>query len=236
MFTRPLYYYLALTTILSISIHAESIQNVTFFNGSENQTIALEEIAFAPTHPDCTERKPVPAVIIPKATPIIATPKAVPIILSPVPIVAPKPVPKIEPDTDGDGVIDLKDQCPDTPQGYKVDPKGCPKSVTLHINFAFASNVIPESASKDVAQLLEFMSENPACKIIIVGHTDNIGKENRNQPRSIARAKALADKLITNGIDAKRIKSSGKGSKQPIATNKTEVGRAQNRRIEIQIR
>lgn len=139
-------------------------------------------------------------------------------------------------DDDKDGVINEKDNCSNTPNGYKVDSLGCPKSVTLHINFAFASNDIPTSAQNDVDTLITFMNENPASSITIIGHTDNIGKEVRNQPRSVARAKALSDKLIASNIDANRIKISGKGSTQPVATNKTEEGRAQNRRIEVVIK
>lgn len=153
----------------------------------------------------------------------------------PAPVVA--PVAKASPlDSDKDGVLDSADKCPDTPKGYKVDANGCPKSVTLHINFPFASNVIPASSETEVQTLMEFMQENPAATVSIVGHTDNNGIDARNQPRSEARAKALADKLIASGISADRIKTSGKGSKQPIASNATDAGRAKNRRIEVAIK
>lgn len=139
-------------------------------------------------------------------------------------------------DDDHDGINNDTDKCPQTPNGYKVDTSGCPKSVTLHINFPFASNDIPASSDNEIQTLTSFLQENPASMISIVGHTDNIGIDARNQPRSEARAKALADKLIANGIDSSRIKSSGKGSKEPVATNKTDEGRAQNRRIEVVIK
>ncbi|MCX6061174.1 MAG: OmpA family protein [Campylobacterales bacterium] len=139
-------------------------------------------------------------------------------------------------DDDHDGIENTLDQCPKTPKGYKVDSKGCPKSVTLHINFPFASNTLPDSSAKEVEILTTFIQENPACMITIIGHTDNNGIDARNQPRSEARAKALADKLISNGIDMNRIKTSGQGSKNPIASNATDAGRAQNRRIEVQIK
>ncbi|MDD2828991.1 MAG: OmpA family protein [Sulfuricurvum sp.] len=164
-----------------------------------------------------------------KATPVaVTTPPVTPI---PAPIVAQVPL-----DDDHDGIINTLDACPNTPSGYKVDSKGCPKSVTLHINFAFASNIIPSSADKDIEKLITFMQESPACTISIVGHTDIIGTDARNQPRSEARAKALADKLIASGINSTRIQSSGKGSKEPIATNTTDEGRAQNRRLEVTIK
>ncbi|MFH0710258.1 MAG: OmpA family protein [Pseudomonadota bacterium] len=139
-------------------------------------------------------------------------------------------------DDDQDGIKNTLDQCPQTPKGYKVDSNGCPKSITLHINFPFASNLLPASSAKDVETLTTFLQENPASTITIIGHTDVIGIDERNQPRSEARAKALSDKLISNGIDANRIITSGEGSKKPIASNITDSGRAQNRRIEIQIK
>lgn len=191
-------------------------QNVTYFDGKENKTMGVNSAAFAPAHPECCMEKK-------KIEPSKVTPPATTQVL-------------IEKDSDGDGVLDPKDECPETPKGYQVDTKGCPKRITLHINFAFASNLIPTSAAQDVIDLTNFMKNNPASKITIVGHTDIIGNDERNQPRSEARARALADRLIANGVDASRIQTSGKGSKEPIATNATDAGRAQNRRIEIEIR
>lgn len=209
---------MSLAALVSVfSIHLQATENVAYFDGKENRTMSVERTDFAPTHPDCcSEKKSLPAAAVPAATAI--------------------PAIKTEGDTDGDGVVDSKDQCPDTPKGYQVDIKGCPKSVTLHINFAFASNLIPTSAAQDVIDLTNFMKNNPASNITIIGHTDIIGNDERNQPRSEARARALGDKLIANGIDGNRIKTSGKGSHEPIATNNTDAGRAQNRRIEIEIR
>jgi len=203
--------------VMGLAFHAQAAeQNVSYFDGKENRTMSVESANYVPTRPDCClEKKALPAAT---PAPVVAT------------------VVKGEGDADGDGVVDSKDQCPDTPKGYQVDVKGCPKSVTLHLNFAFASNLIPTSAAQDVIDLSNFMKNNPASNITIVGHTDIIGNDERNQPRSEARARALGDKLITNGIDANRIKTSGKGSKEPVATNDTDAGRAQNRRIEVEIR
>jgi outer membrane protein OmpA-like peptidoglycan-associated protein len=140
-------------------------------------------------------------------------------------------------DDDIDGVANVSDQCPATPVGQKVDTKGCSITfTTLHVNFTFASNVLPLSSEPDVEALTKFLKDNTASKVSIIGHTDNNGIDARNQPRSEARAKALADKLISNGIDANRITTSGYGSKQPIATNATDEGQAQNRRIEVIIK
>ncbi|WP_353154064.1 outer membrane protein OmpA [Herminiimonas fonticola] len=71
--------------------------------------------------------------------------------------------------------------------------------------------------------------------IIAVGHTDSVGSDAYNQKLSIRRAEAVKGYLVGKGIDAKRVYTEGKGEKQPVATNKTAAGRAQNRRVEIEV-
>ncbi|MFZ3053114.1 MAG: OmpA family protein [Sulfuricurvum sp.] len=176
-----------------------------------------KQTTFTPSYQEIIKNQP-----IPQAAPIVA----------PIAVVA---IPTLS-DDDHDGVENTVDECPQTPKGYKVDSKGCPKSVTLHINFSFASNVLPASSTKEIETLTTFLQENPASMVMIVGHTDNKGNNSRNQLLSEARAKALSDKLVSNGIDMNRINTSGKGKNNPMASNATDVGRAQNRRIEVQIK
>lgn len=71
--------------------------------------------------------------------------------------------------------------------------------------------------------------------IVAVGHTDSIGSDAYNQKLSIRRAEAVKGYLVGKGVDAKRVYTEGKGEKQPVATNKTAAGRAQNRRVEIEV-
>ncbi|GGI54168.1 outer membrane protein OmpA [Oxalicibacterium solurbis] len=71
--------------------------------------------------------------------------------------------------------------------------------------------------------------------IIAVGHTDSIGPDAYNQKLSVRRAEAVKSYLVGKGVDAKRVYTEGKGEKQPVATNKTAAGRAQNRRVEIEV-
>lgn len=71
--------------------------------------------------------------------------------------------------------------------------------------------------------------------IIAVGHTDSIGTEAYNQKLSERRAASVKAYLVSKGIDANRIYTEGKGESQPVASNKTKEGRAQNRRVEIEI-
>lgn len=171
--------------------------------------------------------KPKPAPVV--AKPVVVAPPPPP---APAPVVAVKPV---ELDSDGDGVLDNSDACPKTPKGYKVDEKGCPREVTLHINFATASAKIPASASKDITDLLGFMKEYTAYSIEIVGHTDSIGESTPNQVLSVKRAKSLEKALVEGGISADRITATGMGESQPVASNMEAQGRAKNRRVEVKM-
>jgi outer membrane protein OmpA-like peptidoglycan-associated protein len=74
-----------------------------------------------------------------------------------------------------------------------------------------------------------------ARKVIITGHTDNVGGKEYNQKLSLRRAKAVRNYLVSIGANAKKMTVSGKGETKPIASNSTEAGRAKNRRVEIEV-
>ena len=71
--------------------------------------------------------------------------------------------------------------------------------------------------------------------VIAVGHTDSVGSDAYNQKLSVKRAEAVKAYLVSKGIEANRVYTEGKGEKQPVADNKTAAGRAQNRRVEIEV-
>ncbi|MGO4381655.1 outer membrane protein OmpA [Pseudoduganella sp. RAF53_2] len=71
--------------------------------------------------------------------------------------------------------------------------------------------------------------------IIAVGHTDSVGTDAYNDKLSLRRAEAVKSYLLSKGIEANRVYTEGKGEKQPVADNKTAAGRAQNRRVEIEV-
>jgi outer membrane protein OmpA-like peptidoglycan-associated protein len=74
---------------------------------------------------------------------------------------------------------------------------------------------------------------NPDATIVISGHTDNVGSDEDNRTLSQKRAQSVKDWLVEKGINAGRMKVVGKGEAEPMATNDTEEGRAQNRRMEF---
>jgi len=154
---------------------------------------------------------------------ILETPKLAPVVV----------VPVVEADSDKDGVVDTKDLCPDTPKGYTVDQDGCPIRLTLHINYAVASDIIPASSSSDIEELTKFMKANDRYTIDINGHTDSQGEANYNQALSQKRADSLQKALVNAGISPTRMKAVGLGESQPIASNMEAGGRAKNRRTEV---
>jgi outer membrane protein OmpA-like peptidoglycan-associated protein len=90
----------------------------------------------------------------------------------------------------------------------------------------------PGSVAK-LDQLVTFMRNYPDRTVTIEGHTDNVGSESFNIDLSQRRADAVRGYLVRQGVDGSRVKSTGMGEDMPVATNNTEAGRQQNRRVEI---
>jgi outer membrane protein OmpA-like peptidoglycan-associated protein len=142
-------------------------------------------------------------------------------------------------DADGDGVCDGVDKCPATPPGRKVDAKGCeplPEKAPLRlegVNFEYDSATLaPESsvALDAVASSLLAWSE---VRVEIAGHTDSKGSDAYNLGLSQRRAASVRDYLVGKGVEASRLVAKGYGETEPVADNKTDEGRAQNRRVEL---
>jgi outer membrane protein OmpA-like peptidoglycan-associated protein len=134
-------------------------------------------------------------------------------------------------DADGDGVPDSLDQCPDTPRGAKVDARGC--WVLSGLNFdTDKSDIKPEFEGllNDVAQVLH---DNANVNVRIDGHTDSRASHKYNEGLSERRAASVRAALVARGVDTARLSSQGFGETKPIASNRSEAGRYQNRRVEL---
>ena len=108
--------------------------------------------------------------------------------------------------------------------------------MTLMVNFDFDKSVIREGDKEKLKKAVDFVKKYPGLKIKIEGHTDYIGTEKYNQGLSERRAEAVMKYLIKGGgIDGKRLTAIGYGESKPVASNKTNEGRAKNRRVEILI-
>ena len=104
-------------------------------------------------------------------------------------------------------------------------------------NLHFATNKTRILASSEAAlnDLYMYLDRNPEVRIKIIGHTDNVGKDEANMKLSDGRANAVMADLIERGIAADRLQAEGRGETQPVDTNDTEEGRQNNRRVEIEI-
>ncbi len=134
-------------------------------------------------------------------------------------------------DSDKDGVFDYKDKCPDTPIGAPVNSMGC--WTIPNILFGFDKYQINSASLKNIDNSVAVLEKNPSIKIIIKGYTDNIGSKKYNEILSVKRAESVKRYFVNKGINAQRFKIEGFGFSNPFATNKTQQGRALNRRVEL---
>jgi outer membrane protein OmpA-like peptidoglycan-associated protein len=109
------------------------------------------------------------------------------------------------------------------------------KTVLNNIFFETNSYELKKTSEVELNKLVQFLKTYPQLRIEIMGHTDNVGNEKFNLTLSENRAKAVAQYLIRQGIDPKRIQARGYGEKHPVASNDTDEGRALNRRTEFKI-
>ncbi len=146
-------------------------------------------------------------------------------------------------DSDGDGVLDHEDKCPNKPG--PVSNYGCPelkrevrnlfKKAMTGIQFQTGKDIILKKSYPILDDVVKVLVENPEYRLIISGHTDNVGKPESNLDLSDRRAASVRRYLEEHGIDSTRLSSVGYGDTRPIADNKTSKGRAQNRRVEFEV-
>lgn len=110
------------------------------------------------------------------------------------------------------------------------------KRVCIHVNFDFNSSQIRSNDQDQLDDLLKMMRSYPEMTVEIAGHTDSIGSEEYNQALSERRAEAVAQYLVKKGIARERMTTLGYGKMAPTASNETEEGRFENRRVEFDIK
>lgn len=104
---------------------------------------------------------------------------------------------------------------------------------TLYINFDTAKSEIKPDAVGTVKEIAAMLKANPDFKLAIEGHTDNVGDAKANKKLSEERARAVMTAVVKQGVDAKRLTAAGFGMEKPVADNRTDDGRAKNRRVEL---
>jgi len=143
------------------------------------------------------------------------------------------------PDTDKDGVNDEQDKCPSIPgimgnQGC-ADLQPMINVLSTHLKFESGKVVVSKKGYTGLDSLVNLLQNNASIKLFINGHTDNTGTLKINEKLSLQRTAVVANYLMRKGIDKKRISQKGYSDTKPLADNKTIKGRAQNRRVDIEV-
>jgi outer membrane protein OmpA-like peptidoglycan-associated protein len=103
------------------------------------------------------------------------------------------------------------------------------------ILFGFDSDQLSPAARENLRNLAESLQKHGGTEVLLVGHTDSVGSDSYNQGLSERRAGAAANYLTSLGLGSSRIRSAGRGKTEPIASNETDAGRQENRRVEVAI-
>ncbi|HUA22949.1 MAG TPA: OmpA family protein [Steroidobacteraceae bacterium] len=111
--------------------------------------------------------------------------------------------------------------------------RGLELTFASDVLFDTASATLKPGANLQLNRLADYMRASPRTRILIEGYTDNRGSADYNEELSERRAQAVANALTTEGVDADRVQTVGRGKDFPIATNATPAGRQQNRRVDI---
>jgi outer membrane protein OmpA-like peptidoglycan-associated protein len=145
------------------------------------------------------------------------------------------------PDRDGDGVSDKDDRCP-TAKG-SIENKGCPEIPKLFVQriTVLASKIYFETNKANLKlisysaldDLVDLLKDNDAIHLTIEGHTDSDADDSYNMTLSQKRTESVRDYLVSKGISPDRLTPIGYGETRPVADNKTSMGKAKNRRVEL---
>ena len=146
-------------------------------------------------------------------------------------------------DSDGDGVPDRIDKCPFTPG--PASNRGCPevsasakkrlRFATRGIYFETDKAIIKAQSYPMLDEIVDILNQYPDYDVRLAGHTDNVGGDAYNIQLSQSRVDAVRSYLIDKGLPSHRLEAIGYGKTRPIANNNTAIGRALNRRVEVEL-
>jgi len=140
------------------------------------------------------------------------------------------------PDTDGDGITDAMDLCPETRQGATVEPTGCVAGAAIDLDgvtFSHDGYELTDEARLALDRVAAIIRQHSDLRLQVVGRTDAQGDTARNQWLSLQRAQTVRDYLVAQGVDARHIGAVGYGGQRPIADSATSEGQQTNQRVEI---
>ena len=150
---------------------------------------------------------------------------------------APEPTPVARgSDGDADGVQDSADLCANTSAGTAVDPFGCAKDVPIvlrGVNFETDAYLLTPDSTDILDRVSATLLAHPEIKAEVTGHTDSDGDDADNKQLSQLRAETVMRYLTGQGVNPENLTARGYGEEQPVTTNDTEAGKAQNRRVEL---
>ena len=143
-----------------------------------------------------------------------------------------------ERDDDNDNVLNHRDDCPNTRAGAPVDVNGCEIGSTYElrgVNFASNSDRLLSGAEQVLNDAANWLKKNPHLVVQVAGHTDSDGDALMNLGLSERRAYTVRDYMINSGVHPNNLTAKGYGESQPVASNATTEGKAENRRVELRI-
>jgi len=145
-------------------------------------------------------------------------------------------------DNDLDGIPDADDKCANAPETFNgfEDEDGCPDErpigqqfVLQGVTFESGSSALTPDSYRVLDEVVRSLMAYPEVRVEIQGYTDSVGKASANMSLSQRRAESVRQYLVNAGVDPSRLVAKGYGEDNPVSTNSTPGGRAQNRRIEF---
>lgn len=130
-------------------------------------------------------------------------------------------------------IVEVEEMAQEVSASDMLDALNRDGYMALYINFDTGKFDIKPESQPTIDQIAQLMKDNPELKLSIEGHTDNVGTPQNNKILSENRAKAVMNAVVNLGVDSSRLTAVGWGQEKPIADNRTEDGRAKNRRVEI---